>query len=206
MIKVPKSKYSEYVNLAESNTCNTVYPLSIAEGYQSGDVYTDSLTHPTCALFWHYCGFAYLSGKLSAGFYQDTIELMQDEKRKNPRRFVLSIDDEEQEAYFSASDNLMKEDFLQNGRGYCVMCGENIATVAFTSAISHNEVDIGIETNEQFRRRGLGVAVAKRTVQYVLSEGKAPVWQCYYKNIGSQHTAEKVGFRRIKTHSFFKVK
>ena len=63
MLKVEKEHYTEFIELAKANTCNTVYPMSVAEGFQQGDIYTDSEDNPTFALFWHVSGFAYLTGK-----------------------------------------------------------------------------------------------------------------------------------------------
>ena len=73
---------------ARNCTSNVVYPLSITEGFQDGNVIfsDDSKT----ALFWHYCGFAYLSGSVEDSFlekiYQDYFVKKQD------RRFVLITD------------------------------------------------------------------------------------------------------------------
>ena len=96
-------------------------------------------------------------------------------------------------------------EFLKKGKGFCALFGTEIAAVAFTSAVSHDEIDIGIETNEAFRRRGLAVIAAGRMVQYILEQHKTPVWECHTGNIGSRHTAEKIGFHVQKTHPFFKA-
>lgn len=63
MQKVDKEQYIHFIDLAKENTCNTVYSMSVAEGFQSGDIYTDCIENPTFALFWHVSGFAYLSGR-----------------------------------------------------------------------------------------------------------------------------------------------
>ena len=38
MRKVSEKNYRYYIPWAEENTANTVYPCSIAEGFQSGDI------------------------------------------------------------------------------------------------------------------------------------------------------------------------
>ncbi len=53
------NKYSEYIEYAKECSANRVYPLSIAAGAQDGDIYAEG---KGCILFWHYCGFAYISG------------------------------------------------------------------------------------------------------------------------------------------------
>ena len=95
-------------------------------------------------------------------------------------------------------------EFLEKGKGFCLLYGDEIATVAFSSGICHNEIDIGIETKEAFRKQGLAAIVAKRMVQYVLEIGKEPNWECYMGNQGSRRTAEKAGFVFKKSYPFFK--
>ena len=59
MNKVDRIRYKEYIKCANECPVNRVYPLSIATGTQDGDIYVDG---KGCVLFWHYCGFAYISG------------------------------------------------------------------------------------------------------------------------------------------------
>ena len=63
MNKVDRIRYKEYIKCANECLANRVYPLSIANGTQDGDIYVDG---KGCVLFWHYCGFAYISGDVSA--------------------------------------------------------------------------------------------------------------------------------------------
>ena len=41
MKRVKEDHYSDFLELAGLNTCNTVYPMSVAEGVQRGEIYTD---------------------------------------------------------------------------------------------------------------------------------------------------------------------
>ena len=54
-----------------------------------GDIYTDD---KGCVLFWHYCGFAYISGDVSTGFLEEVYQyfLINDTER----RFILITDSE----------------------------------------------------------------------------------------------------------------
>ena len=253
MQKADKEQYSKFIDLARKNTCNMVYPMSIAEGFQDGDIYTDCVDHPTFALFWHVSGFTYLTGRPTEEYLDDIYRLMKNEDGTNPRRFVLELKDEEVASYFQKRENVeehpryrfrlqeketleeglpdgyvLKEvdaellakisgnivpasfwrsnaDFLEKGKGYCVMYGDEIASVAFSAAISSEQVDIGIETAEAHRRKGLAVIAAKKMVAYVKSIDKEPVWDCNVANVGSRRTAENVGFRIMAEHAFYKV-
>lgn len=95
-------------------------------------------------------------------------------------------------------------EFLEKGKGFCLLHDGACAAWSFSSAVSHDEIDIGVETSEDFRRRGLAGVVARRMAQYVLQTGRRPVWQCQVSNEGSRRTAEKIGFQITKTHSVFR--
>ena len=253
MQKVDKEQYSGFINLAKDNICNTVYPMSIAEGFQSGDIYTDSVEKPTYALFWHVSGLAYLTGRPADEDLEEIYSLMKNEDGTNPRRLVLEIMDEVVRAYFQKkadveehqryrfrlqdketldevvpdgyevrevdagllakiSGNIVPASFwrsdkafLENGKGYCIMHGDEVASVAFSAAVSSNQVDIGIETAEAHRNKGLAVIAAKKMVEYVKNIHKVPVWDCNVANVGSRRTAERVGFEIMAEHALYKV-
>ena len=98
------------------------------------------------------------------------------------------------------------EDFLEKGKGYCILHGNEIVTVAFTAAISDTEVDIGIETNIKYRKQGFGKCVASRMVKDILKMNKTPIWECNTNNLGSKAIAESVGFEVLETHPLFMKK
>ncbi|MDY4609824.1 MAG: GNAT family N-acetyltransferase [Sphaerochaetaceae bacterium] len=95
-------------------------------------------------------------------------------------------------------------EFLEKGKGFCILRDGKAAAWSFSSAVSHDETDIGVETDERFRGCGFATAVARRMIQYVLQEGRLPVWQCQVSNAGSHRTAERLGFQIAKTHSVFR--
>ncbi len=252
MQKVKKEEYANYIELAKANTCNTVYPMSVAEGVQEGDIYTDDTENPAYALFWHVSGFAYLTGYPDKEELDEIYALMKNESGQNPRRFVLEIKDEETARYFRAKEDVemhpryrfrlkeikpegkipegyelkevdekllakvkgrivpsnfwsSAEEFLAQGKGYCLVHGDDVAAIAFSAAVSSRQVDIGIETCEKHRRKGLAAAAAKKMAVYVKSIGKEPVWDCDVVNAGSKATAEKVGFEVMAEHAYYKV-
>lgn len=88
------------------------------------------------------------------------------------------------------------DDFLQKGKGYCILEGENAAAWAFSAAVSKEEIDIGIETDGNYRRMGLGTIAAKNMIRYSLNQNKRPVWACHSDNIASQRLAYELGFEK----------
>ena len=98
------------------------------------------------------------------------------------------------------------EEFLTKGKGYCLTKNDEVAAVAFSAAVSSRQIDIGIETKESHRRKGLAVIVAKKMAEYVLSIGKEPVWDCDAANAGSRATAERAGFEVVLQYAYYKAK
>ncbi len=238
-------KYKEEI-FARNCTSNAVYPLSIAEGFQDGNVFfsDDSKT----ALFWHYCGFAYLSGSVEDSFlekiYQDYLVKKQD------RRFILITDNSKAIEFFSDKDDIVidkrveyrfvdlpqsvpeckykvepilesnydrihgnivptfswssKEQFLKNGFGFVVLDGDKVIAVAFSAAVSSDEVDIGVETDENYRHQGLAKVVADRMCREIIFQGKKPVWAHAITNEGSKYTALGVGFTNDRVNTVIK--
>ena len=89
MRKVSEDEYLNYVPWAKANTANRVYPCSIAEGFQSGDIYVNEGADVETVLFWHYCGFAYISGTVSERIL---VEIMNDVCHQDKRRMLLITD------------------------------------------------------------------------------------------------------------------
>ena len=241
----------DYIEYAKRTSSNRVYPLSIAEGYQKGDIIADKEDDVSCVMFWHYCGFAYLSGKVSESFLN---RICEDHFRKETkRRFVLITDDEKVIQFFEGKEGLVMdqrkeyrfrddmtfseedfntdlkierindsnikaiqgriipafswdsdEAFLKNGFGYVAMDGEKFAAIAFSAAVSSEEVDIGVETNEAYRNRGLAKIVARYMIREILNIGKIPVWAHAAGNTASMKTALGVGFKEIHCNTIIR--
>lgn len=241
MNKLNLVDFKSSVQYIDKNGCGVVYPLSIAEMVQSGDIFTSKHS----ALFWHYSGFAFIYGDYSEHFLNSVYEAFLSEDCEISRRFILFVADEKVQEFFLTKDSLIFEkryffeyqkgllsnnrvlpanlkiceinndlfdkirgnvtplfswcnstQFLKNGKGYCIVDGENVAAWAFTAAISSDEIDIGVETRSDYRYLGLGTIVAEKMIQYCLQQHKRPVWACHANNLASQKLANKIGFER----------
>ena len=229
----------KYSYFARQCTSNRVYPLSIAQGIQSGDIVCDDETDTRSVLFWHYAGFAYLSGEITEAFLQTVYRDYVQKERE--RRFALITNDLEAIRFFSDKKDVKQDirieyrydknrvhytdtsdyriesvsdanirsiqgritpsfswsserQFLKNGFGYAAMDGNRVAAVAFSAAVSSDEVDIGVETGEEYRHRNLAKTLAGRMCREIVSMGKRPVWAHAASNIASMRTARSIGF------------
>ena len=241
---------SIYLEYAKRCSSNRVYPLSIVEGLQDGDIIPDDENDIKSVLFWHYSGFAYLSGDVGESFLQRIYEDYY--LKEGDRRFILITDDPKVIQFFSDKDDLVldkraeysfgtllsteckcdyrieriddsnydriqgriiptfswtgKEQFLDKGFGYVALDEEKVIAVAFSAAVSSEEVDIGVETDENYRHKGLAKALADRMCREVLSIGKKPVWAHAVANEGSKYTALAVGFEEERVNTVIRKK
>ena len=248
MIRVTPEQYPEYIPWAERCTSNRVFPMSVAQGYQTGDIFTDDIYSPKTVLFWHYCGFAYIVGEVTESILE---ELLTDIAPLIDRRMVLITDNEDAVRYFTqrsfeagrrieyghsgsvpeissdpdikitpvGEDNIdlitgnivpsfswERSEFLLKGSGYAAFCDGKYCGVAFSSAVSSTEADIGVEVDPSYRGRGIATSLCARMVQEILSQGRKPVWAHGEANTGSRNTAVKCGFIEEKINSFIIIK
>ena len=85
---------------------NHVYLCSIAEGFQTGDIYVNDDSVDATVFFWHYCGFGYITGKASDTFLSEIYSEMV--SCGNGRRLALITSDDDVIAFFRNKDVLME--------------------------------------------------------------------------------------------------
>ena len=91
--KLNKIQYSKLIDIASTHDCGCVYPLSVAEGIQEGEIYTGSEGNYNKILFWVQSGFAYLSGNIDEGFLNDIYDFMINRSKTDDKRFLLMSKD-----------------------------------------------------------------------------------------------------------------
>ncbi len=100
MNKLNTTSYQSIIQQIENTPCGTVYPRSIAEMCQYGDIYIgrDSV------LLWHYSGFAFIYGACDNCFLETIYDMFFSADSNLSRRFIL----------FSANPKVIS--FFQNKR------------------------------------------------------------------------------------------
>ena len=251
MRRIRDIEYTDYVQWAKLNTANRVYPCSIAEGFQTGDIFVSDCSIDETVFFWHYCGFGYITGKASDTFLSEIYSEMI--SCDNGRRLVLITSDDDVIAFFRNKDVLIESraeysylspqketssltdgfqierinldnihriegriipsfswetsvQFLKDGFGYVALDQERVCAVAFSAAVSSDEIDIGVETHEDYRRKGLAAVLAGRMCKHIIEIGKKPVWAHSTSNKGSMNTAIKCGFVPNKINTVIRKK
>lgn len=87
------------------------------------------------------------------------------------------------------------EDLLAHGLGYCVLCGDRVASVASSFATSRRDVEIQIDTHPGYQRRGLACAASAALIRDCLDRGLRPHWSA--ANPHSVGLAGKLGFTAV---------
>ena len=101
MKKLAPEQYDGVLGYVSRAPCGKVYPLSVLEHRQSGDVYAFGGS----VLLWHYCGFAYLFGSCDEPFLEQVYRrfLIAEDL---PRRFVLFLEEGRAEEFFKSKQGL----------------------------------------------------------------------------------------------------
>lgn len=103
MHKVASTNYRDMLPRIDRTTCGAVYPLSVAQGIQPGDIYATE----RAALFWHYSGFAFLFGAYDDDFLCRVYENFLSPDSVTARRFILFATDAKVTRFFADKENLV---------------------------------------------------------------------------------------------------
>ncbi len=83
--------------------------------------------------------------------------------------------------------------YYQYGVGYAVLYEGHITSRCLSVFVGDRHAEIGLATEEPYRRRGLATLAACAYIEECLERGLTPDWQCYY-NPPSENLALKLGF------------
>lgn len=95
--------------------------------------------------------------------------------------------------------------FIAAGGGWCAEKDGRVGAIAFVSCRWDDQVEIGIETFADARRRGLGHAAAASLIAQILRSGHEPVWSCRLENAGSHALALKLGFQPSRHLPYYRL-
>jgi len=86
---------------------------------------------------------------------------------------------------------------LTEGITACAIVDGRVVAIAHTSARSDAYADIGVRTEEPFRRRGFSSACASLVAREIQKAGQVPTWSTGEDNHASLRVAAKLGFSEI---------
>jgi RimJ/RimL family protein N-acetyltransferase len=87
------------------------------------------------------------------------------------------------------------DDFLEYGLGYCLLDGHTIVSSCLSAFVARGVVEIGVSTQNQYRRKGYANLTATSCINHCLENGWIPHWECFWDNQPSIGLAHKLGFK-----------
>jgi hypothetical protein len=89
------------------------------------------------------------------------------------------------------------EGLLAEGIVACAIVEGRIVATALTAARTGRYAEIGVYTNEAYRRRGFATAAASLVARQVQESRQIPVWSVGGHNVASLRVAHKLGFVEV---------
>lgn len=98
------------------------------------------------------------------------------------------------------------ERFLTEGTGFAVIVDGEPVSLAFSSFVTGSQLELGIETREHYRGRGLARLACAALIDDCLARGREPVWACRLENTASFRLAESLGFTPVRYLPYFRLR
>lgn len=96
-------------------------------------------------------------------------------------------------------------DFLRLGIGFSLLVNEQVVSTSFSSFVVGDKLELGVETDSRYRRRGFSVYPSAELIDYCLAYGYEPVWACRRDNIPSFQLALRLGFTPASRHPYYSL-
>ena len=104
-----------------------------------------------------------------------------------------------------ASDHLIffdsPEEFINRGFGFCLLVGDEIASVATSAVICNKGIEIQINTRQEYQQKGLATVTAAQLMVYSLQRRLDPNWDA--ANQISARLAKKLGYTAQGTYNMW---
>ena len=105
------------------------------------------------------------------------------------------------ESVFEISDFEPAEDFVERGIGYCLMDGDALMGVAYSSLVCSRGIEVSIFVMPEHRRKGVATCLASALVKWCLENNTDPHWDA--ANRESCGLAEKLGYVPTETYDAY---
>jgi RimJ/RimL family protein N-acetyltransferase len=103
-----------------------------------------------------------------------------------------------------ASEDRSVETFLDRRFGFCLARDDEIVAWCLSEYNTGDRCEVGIMTDEDYRKRGFATLTGSALIEHALSTGVSGIgWHCWASNEGSIATALKVGFDKAKEYPVY---
>ena len=94
------------------------------------------------------------------------------------------------------------ENIMQHTLGFVILQGGAVVCEAATGAPTHGRIEIGVNTAETHRRRGLAAIACAHLIEACEAEGFLTWWDCAKQNIASINLARKLGYQNEREYGY----
>lgn len=95
--------------------------------------------------------------------------------------------------------------FAENGIGYAAVDGNSVAGWCLSVYRGERKLELGLVTAPEYRNRGIAKITASACVEYSISNGIEPVWNCSDANRASAGVAESIGFKKVRNYRVMRI-
>ncbi len=95
------------------------------------------------------------------------------------------------------------DNFEKKSVAFCITYLDRIAAVIVGTAKFKSVIPIDIETDDEFKNKGLGYFLTIEFVNECINKGLIAQWDCVESNLISRKLAEKAGFKLFKENEVF---
>jgi len=96
-------------------------------------------------------------------------------------------------------------DFNERAVAFSVLDGDVVACTAFSAFVIEQQLEIGIETADNYRGKGYAVGTCCALIDYCMENDYEPVWGCKLENTPSYLLAQKLGFEPTIYWPFYRL-
>ena len=97
------------------------------------------------------------------------------------------------------------DDFSQHAVAFSILYKGKPASTAFSAFIQGDKLELGIESQPEFRGKALAIHACVALIDYCLENGYEPVWACRMQNVNSYKLAIKLGFEPTFLLPYYKL-
>lgn len=93
------------------------------------------------------------------------------------------------------------ENYVKKGLGYCIRHGDKVVSHAGSIFPYCDDLEVQVDTDPEYRRRGLATVVCARLIEECLLNNITPYWDAH--TVVSAGLAEKLGFNDPEKYDLF---
>jgi RimJ/RimL family protein N-acetyltransferase len=94
------------------------------------------------------------------------------------------------------------ENIMQHTLGFVILRSGMVVCEAATGAPTHGRIEIGVNTSEPHRRRGLAAIACAHLIEDCEARGYSTWWDCARQNTASVNLARKLGYQNEREYRY----